>query len=278
MNRLPFLKKKHQGDEVRNWQRFLQAEDFYNGLLDGDFGNKTERSTKSFQKSVGLKADGLVGKSTYAEAIKLGYDVFVDDGVADYTELPLRLRMAKKIVDFEARRDSKGRIKVYFLPEGDGGGTYEVAGINEKYHKSAVDELVKLIRNGEHSRAENYAISYIATYTDSANQWVDSVSGEFYLRDSMWNRGPRGAARILQRAVNTKDDGIIGFSTRSAVISSEKHDLKLFLRSLRNARENYERKVVGRDSRSKFWNGLVNRWDKSLVFSEDLMREHDHLI
>ena len=39
-----------------------------------------------------------------------------------------RMRMAKQIVDFEARRDKKGHLQVYKLPAWDGGGRYEVAG------------------------------------------------------------------------------------------------------------------------------------------------------
>ena len=39
-----------------------------------------------------------------------------------------RRRMAAAIVNFEARRDVQGHLKVYQLPPGDGGGRYEVAG------------------------------------------------------------------------------------------------------------------------------------------------------
>ena len=53
--------------------------------------------------------------------------------------------MAKAIVEFEARRDAKGRLAVYALPAGDGGGRYEVAGINDRYHKAEVDHVVALI-------------------------------------------------------------------------------------------------------------------------------------
>jgi hypothetical protein len=42
------------------------------------------------------------------------------------------MRMAKQIVDFEARRGKRGHLQVYKLPAWDGGGRYEVAGINEK--------------------------------------------------------------------------------------------------------------------------------------------------
>jgi hypothetical protein len=36
-------------------------------------------------------------------------------------------------VYFEARRDKNGHLVVYDLPKNDGGGDYEVAGINLKY-------------------------------------------------------------------------------------------------------------------------------------------------
>ena len=42
-----------------------------------------------------------------------------------------RLRIAESILNFEARRDRQGRLQVYKLPSGDGGGAFEVAGINE---------------------------------------------------------------------------------------------------------------------------------------------------
>ena len=43
-----------------------------------------------------------------------------------------RLQIAASILEFEARRDKQGRLKVYRLPAGDGGGTFEVAGINDR--------------------------------------------------------------------------------------------------------------------------------------------------
>ena len=59
-----------------------------------------------------------------------------------------RLRMAKSIIDFEARRDAKGRLQVYKLPAGDGGGTYEVAGINDRYHPVEAAHLAQLVKAG----------------------------------------------------------------------------------------------------------------------------------
>jgi hypothetical protein len=43
-----------------------------------------------------------------------------------------RRRMAASILEFEARRDRQGRIEIYRLHPDDGGGKYEVAGINDR--------------------------------------------------------------------------------------------------------------------------------------------------
>jgi murein L,D-transpeptidase YcbB/YkuD len=45
-------------------QRCLKNANFYDGSIDGVLGKKTKRAIKEFQKSVGLKADGVVGKET----------------------------------------------------------------------------------------------------------------------------------------------------------------------------------------------------------------------
>jgi hypothetical protein len=118
-----------------------------------------------------------------------------------------RKRMAMAILAFEARRDAEGHLAVYSLPTGDGGGKYEVAGINDRYHKAEVDKLVGLIRAAKYQEAEDYAVEVIADYTDLVAEWSNDAGVEFYLRDCVFNRGPKGAARILQRAVGVPDDG-----------------------------------------------------------------------
>ncbi len=173
-----------------------------------------------------------------------------------------RLAMAKAIVNFEARRNSAGRLKVYYLPPGDGGGRYEVAGINERYHKQVCDELVELIENGRAAEAEERAIEFIAAYTEKAASWTSNAGIESYLRDAIFNRGQGGAAWILQKAVGVPTDRQVGPVTLAAVAEAERRPRDL-LDAMRAARERYERDVVGRNESSQFWNGLVNRWNKA---------------
>ena len=48
-------------------QAALKKAGFYNGPLDGKVGVKTKEAIKAFQKANGLKADGIVGRSTQSE-------------------------------------------------------------------------------------------------------------------------------------------------------------------------------------------------------------------
>src|SRR5262245_5634250 len=105
-----------------------------------------------------------------------------------------RLKIAGSILDFEARRDRQGRLQIYKLPAGDGGGTYEVAGINERYHPEEARHLAQLIEAGHYEEAEEQALEIIATFTDVVTTWSTSTALESYLRDCAFNRGPRGAA------------------------------------------------------------------------------------
>src|SRR5690349_427775 len=126
-----------------------------------------------------------------------------------------RQRMAASILDFEARRDKQGRLTVYKLPAGDGGGAYEVAGINERYHPHEAKLLADLIGAGQFQEAERQAREIIALYTDVVAPWSGKPAIECYLRDCCFNRGPRGAARILQRALGVVDDGVIDSNARA---------------------------------------------------------------
>ena len=184
----------------------------------------------------------------------------------------VRLRMAKKIIDFEARRDSQKRLAVYKLPANDGGGTFEVAGINDRYHPEQANKLKNLIEAGRYEEAERSVQEYLINYTDVASGWTTSAGVEFFLRDTVFNRGPTGAAKILQRALGVPQDGQIGPTTRGAI--AELKPLEL-LDKLRWAREDYERNVVG--YRANFWKGLTNRWNNALTAAKEFEAEQSKL-
>ena len=150
------------------------------------------------------------------------------------------LEQARRIVDYEARRDAQGHLKVYHLPAGDGGGEREVAGINDRYHPEVLNRIEGLLAAGKFQEAE----------------------------DAAFNRGPTGAVRILQDALGLPADGIAGPRTKSALQEAEADPEKL-LGDLRAARERYERRT--RDESSPFWKGLSNRWDRQHEDSRSML-------
>lgn len=183
-----------------------------------------------------------------------------------------RRRIAQSIVDFEARRDRQGHLQVYELPGDDGGGTYEVAGINDRYHPDDARQLADLVRAGRYDEAEELASEIVASLTDHVARWTGVVAIESYLRDTSFNRGPGGAARILQDAIGATVDGRVGEETLAEVGRREQDPGQVLL-DLRAARERYERRIAGRDEHSRFWRGLVNRWNGALRFAMSFLPE-----
>jgi hypothetical protein len=178
--------------------------------------------------------------------------------------------MGAFILSVEARRKN-GKLAVYPLPKADGGGTFEVAGINDRYHPQMARRLAKLIEEGKPEQAEREVIKYLIEYTDVVKVWSEVPAVEAFMRDCAFNRGPRGALRILQIAIGVADDGRFGPLTRGA-LARGLQDVAELLKGLRAARESYERRIappVG--ARAKFWKGLNNRWDKALKFAEGLL-------
>ena len=183
--------------------------------------------------------------------------------------MPKKIDMAGFILDSEARRDKQGNLRIYNLPAADGGGSYEVAGINDRYHPEAASKLKQLIGDGKQWEAEEYIKAYLLDYTNVVADWTRNAAVEAFLRDTAFNRGPKGALRILQIALGVPDDGKWGPITQAAMGKNTTTEL---LDKLRKARETYELRVappVG--ARKQFWTGLQNRWDNALKFSKQFI-------
>ena len=84
----------------------------------------------------------------------------------------------------------------------------------------------------------------------------------FYLRDTMFNRGPSGAAWVLQKALGVQIDQE-GTESNDAARRLEQAEVRPAPTAQQAcaAREAYER--LRRDESSPFWQGLVNRWNKA---------------
>ena len=60
---------KMSGEDVKFLQSKLKEYGFFNNKIDGYFGQNTLMSVVNFQKSVGIKADGVVGLQTWSQII-----------------------------------------------------------------------------------------------------------------------------------------------------------------------------------------------------------------
>lgn len=67
------LKLGSKGNDVREVQELLRDLGYYNSSIDGYFGKLTRRAALRFQKEHGLKADGIVGKTTL-KALQIAHD------------------------------------------------------------------------------------------------------------------------------------------------------------------------------------------------------------
>lgn len=71
---LPVLRHGDHGDWVWWLQTFLLGRGHYKGAVDGDFGPKTERAVRAFQRENLLQVDGIVGNETWGTAMALGFE------------------------------------------------------------------------------------------------------------------------------------------------------------------------------------------------------------
>jgi len=56
--------KGDSGTKVKKLQQALKLKGYYNGAIDGDFGESTQEAVMAFQKAKGMSRDGVAGKTT----------------------------------------------------------------------------------------------------------------------------------------------------------------------------------------------------------------------
>lgn len=96
------------GNEVRNIQKKLKELGYYNGGVDGIYGSRTQSAVKSFQKSVGITADGIAGKTTL---LYLGLGGGSTANTTGYSNADVEL--LAKVISAEARGESyEGQVAV----------------------------------------------------------------------------------------------------------------------------------------------------------------------
>lgn len=155
----------------------------------------------------------------------------------------------------EARKDSKGRLRVFNPPSGDGGGSFEVAGITARYQPKESARLKSLIEQGRHAQAEKEAKDFFRKRAEPFIKHTSQKGLQLQLADTVHHRGEGGLRRVLQRATGSN------IKSHSALIAKLDKDPKA-LAKFNKARIDYELQEVdrGQKSRQKFRKGLLNRF------------------
>ena len=186
--------------------------------------------------------------------------------------------IGKVIVDHEARRDKNGNLAIYKLPANDGGGKYEAAGINDKYHPKALAELRAMAPEYRDAYAAEYIENYVRKGTGLTQPTGLRKGTLLFILDTAFNRGPGGAAWVVQDALirlgyKIYHDRLWGNQTRSALLAEDFKKTDRLVVELWESRKRYEVEIVNprhpAGSRDKFWNGMVNRWDKIATIAND---------
>lgn len=173
---------------------------------------------------------------------------------------------AALIFSNEARRDKQGNLSIYRLPAGDGGGTHEIAGINNGSHPAEYAKLETLVKAGKHAEAEQEAKRYIMQYTQPVGNilqtaGVTSSGIDYFLRDMYFNGGEYGAVRVIHRALGVEDSKKFNADTVEAIKNYLKtHTEQQLLERLKNARERLYKSIAANNpEKRQFLSGWLNR-------------------
>lgn len=173
---------------------------------------------------------------------------------------------AALIFSNEARRDKQGNLSIYRLPAGDGGGTHEIAGINNGGHPAEYAKLETLVKAGKHAEAEQEAKRYIMQYTQPVGNilqtaGVTSSGIDYFLRDMYFNGGEYGAVRVIHRALGVEDSKKFNADTVEAIKNYLKtHTEQQLLERLKNARERLYKSIAANNpEKRQFLSGWLNR-------------------
>lgn len=216
---------------------------------------------------------GLIGsKNSWA----LSYDTEGRAVLTNTTPPEKDFNMYRTIMQGELRRDEYGRIAVYNLPKEDGGGTYEIAGINDKYHPEEAAKLKKMVEAGlDDSIIERVIMSYYKQFTQDGAALIapasDSKGLELFMRDCALNHGPAGAANVLRKAIGAGSKDNLNASVADYV---SRYGEQALLDALKRGREQYYIDIIRRNpEKARFARGWANRLNTIYRASYSALRQ-----
>ncbi len=149
------------GSEVRQIQTKLKSLGYYNGSVDGIYGSQTQAAVRSFQRGVGITADGIAGPQTL---LYLGLSSSSTSGGSSLSGSDVQL--IARVISAEARGESyTGQVAVGAVI------------LNRVAHPSFPDTVSGVVyQSGAFSCV--YDSNWYASVTDTAKRAAqDAVNG-----------------------------------------------------------------------------------------------------
>ncbi|MGN1421630.1 MAG: spore cortex-lytic enzyme [Eubacterium sp.] len=169
------------GSEVKSIQQKLASLGYYNGSIDGVYGNATKNAVVAFQRNCGITADGICGKTTLLY-LGLGGSSGGSGTSTQYSSADVEL--LAKVISAEARGESyEGQVAVGAVI------------LNRVKHPSFPDSISGVVyQNGAFSCVNDS--NWYAPVADSAKRAaIDAING--------WD--PSGGAIYYFNAAKTND-------------------------------------------------------------------------
>jgi len=173
------------------------------------------------------------------------------------TQDPLIDTAMRSTIQWEGRKDRQGNLVVYNLPSGDGGGTFEIAGINNRFHPQAAKEIAALPPEQRALAAAKYIRAYTSPLVNQLPQEMQA-----FTQDLAFHRGLGGATRYIQQGLadvgfDIRPDGVIGPKTLAALGQANLREVKK--RAIVAYLDGEQAKAEANPARRKFLPGLENR-------------------
>lgn len=239
---------------------------------------------KKIQQLVGVTADGIIGPKTIDAILeKLTPESGESVGTGESVDAhEIRNRMAAKILNMEDYKiTGPASLRVTRLPSGDGGGTWEIAGICDGIEPEVFNRIKSLLDKGLREEAWEECLSYILENTATIASYLPNYGFgyEFMVRDLAFNMGNAGAIKVIQGMANREGtdeiavDGKWGIKTQTALLgltSTLPEDYVVNALD-KAARARYQSIVDANPVKEKFLKGWLNRCDDRLAFANTLV-------
>lgn len=243
---------------------------------------------KEIQKWAGTTPDGILGDKTIDAIWKKiqptestvpdeqPNDSPVSAGPVKPPAELIRKGMAKKILNMEDYKiTGPESLRVTRLPSGDGGGTWEIAGICDGIEPKEFNLIKSMLDRGDREAAWNECLRYVLVNTEPliANGVAGCYAIEFMLRDMTFNMGVAGTTKVVQRMLGLSIDGKWGKNTQAAwtraILSWEEMEV---LDALDHAcRARYRSIADANPAKAKFLKGWLNRCDARHAYALTLL-------